>query len=84
MAFTLSGLRNPTSLKPTDSFIINTYGPLGLINFINSGLIVTMTTAATSTSFSVTPESLLVHSSTKYTISITFSVIHASSDYLIL
>ena len=84
IAFTLSGLRNPTSLKPTDSFIINTYGPLGLINYINSGLIVTMTTAATSTSFSISPGSLLVHANTLYTIDITFSVPHISTDYLIL
>lgn len=83
LAFTLSGFRNPTSFKPTDSFIINTFGPLGMINYINSGLVITMTTAATSTSLSVSPQSLLVHASTIYTIDITFSVPHVFSDYLI-
>ena len=43
ISFTLSGFRNPSSFQPTTSFSINTFGPIGRINFITSGLIVTMT-----------------------------------------
>lgn len=55
-----------------------------MINYINSGLTITMTTAAVSTSVGIIPSSLVVHTSTTYTISISFSVLHVATDYLIL
>ena len=51
------------------------------MNYISSGLVVTMLTPTTSTNFSVVPTSPTVHALTTYTISITFAVPHQSGDY---
>ena len=40
-----------------------------------------MTTPATSTSFTISPTSSLVHSTVSYTLSFTFAVPHTSADY---
>lgn len=84
VTLTLGGVRNPNSVQPTSSFSINTYGPVGLINYISSGLTITMTNAATSSNFSLTPQTLTVHATSNYTLYITFTTPQTSSNYMIL
>lgn len=84
ITFTLGGITNPNSLQPTSSFSITTYGPIGMIDYINSGLTVTMTTAAVATSFSLVPSDFTVHASTVYTLSTTFFMPHSANDYMLL
>ena len=81
ISFTLGGINNPPSLEPTTSFIISTAGPSGSVKEVSTGLTVTMTTPATTTSFSISPTSLTVHATTSYTLSFTFAVPHKSGDY---
>jgi hypothetical protein len=81
LSLTLSGILNPPSLQPTTSFSIATFGPLGQVNYVSTGLTVTMLTPAISTAFSITPLSLTVHAPTKYTIGFTFAVPHSANDY---
>lgn len=52
------------------------------MNSISSGLTVTMTTAATSTNFTATAASGVVHDSTSYTLAVEFVVPHSAGDYL--
>ena len=59
-------------------------GTVGVINYVTSGVLVSMTTAATSASFTVSPASLLVHQTTTYSISLSFYGPSSSGDYLIL
>jgi hypothetical protein len=82
--FTLSNIYNPPSLQPTSSFGVLTAGTSGDVNYMNSGLTVTMTTPATSTSFALTPASTVVHAQTSYDLSFTFAVPHQIGDYLTL
>jgi hypothetical protein len=56
ITLTLGGIVNPTTLLATSSFMIYTYGTLGMVNNITSGLPVQMTTLATSTFFSFTAQ----------------------------
>lgn len=84
VTFTLGGITNPKSFQPTSSFSISTYGPIGMINYINSGLSVTMTTAAVATSFSLVPSDYTVHVSTVYTLIANFFVPHSATDYMML
>lgn len=80
-SFSLSNIYNPPSLEATSSISLLTAGAAGTVNFINSGLAVTMTTPATTTSFAVTPTSSVVHATTTYTLIFTFAVPHQSGDY---
>jgi hypothetical protein len=84
ITFTLSGFTNPNSFQPTSSFAISTSGTLGIINYINSGLPVTMNSASTSTSFSITPQVQTVHTFSAYNVSMTFFTSHIASDYMLL
>ena len=84
ITLTLSGIINPPSLEPTSSFAIKTYGPLGMINTVTTGLTVTMTSASTSTAFTITPHVLTVHAVTAYSLSFTFLTPHSANDYLLL
>lgn len=84
ISFTMSGFSNPNSLQTTSSFVISTYGPIGLINYVNSGLQIKMTTAATSTNLTLTPQISTVHAYSLYTVSLTFFGIHSSGDYLLM
>jgi hypothetical protein len=79
--FTLSGITNPRSLQPTASLAVETVGSSGVVNYMNSSLIVTMATPATTTSFALAPTSTAVHATTAYTLSFTFAVPHQSGDY---
>jgi hypothetical protein len=81
MSLTLSGILNPPSLQPTTSFSFATYGPLGQVNYISTGLSVTMQTPATSIAFSISPLSFVVHALTKYSLGFTFAVPHSANDY---
>lgn len=83
LSIQLSGIYNPPSKQPTSSFSLFTYGPNGQVNNITSGVIVTMTTPATSTAFSVSPLSPVVHSFVQYNIGFTFAVPHQIGDYFI-
>ena len=82
----LSNIRNPISFRPSATFKVYTRGPTGsLINFMDSGLTVTMNVAATTTSFSITPSSLVVGEITSYSFQVTQSITpHSSGDYLII
>ena len=84
ITFTLGGITNPNSFQPTSSFSISTFGPIGMINYITSGLSVTMTTAAVATSFTLVPSDFTVHASTVYTLSTTFFMPHSANDYMLL
>ena len=56
-----------------------------MINFLSSGLTVTMSVANTLDSFTVTPASLVVHDTNTYTISINHAVAaHALNDYALI
>lgn len=84
ITFTISGINNPPSLEPTTSFSIFTYGPLGQVNNLTSGLTLTVTIPATSTIFSLTSFSSTVHSFTDYTLTVTLAVPHQANDYFLL
>jgi hypothetical protein len=84
MTITLSGIINPPSLEPTSSFAIRTYGPLGIINVVTSGLTVTMTSASTSTAFTITPQVFTVHATSTYSLSFSFFTPHSVNDYILL
>jgi hypothetical protein len=84
ITFTLSGILNPPSLQTTASFAISTYGPLGKIDYISAGLSITMTNASTSTSFTLTPQALTVHSYAVYSLAVAFLIPHSAGDYLLL
>jgi hypothetical protein len=76
ISIVLSGIYNPPSTQPTTTFAIKTYGPIGMVDSISSGLIVTMTTPATSTSFTISPLNDRVHTPTQYNLAIGFAVPH--------
>lgn len=81
MTLNLSKIYNPPSLQPTAAFSIVTSGPLGNVNYINSSLSITMSTPATTNSFTVNPASKIVHALTTYTLTFTFAVPHQIGDY---
>ena len=80
----ISGVFNPPSLQPTASFSFSTFSPLGMVNFINSGLTATMTTPATTTAFSISPLSSVVHSTQQYNLGFSLAVPHQNGDYFTL
>lgn len=82
----LSSVRNPPSTQPTASFSIYVRGPSGsTINYIVSGITVTMDTAIATTSMNIVPDSLTVGSTTTYTFTITQAIdIHQINDYAVL
>ena len=82
ITFTLAGINNPPSLQPTASLSLSTAGPSGTVNYLSTNLIITMTTPATTTTFTIAPTSSLVHATTSYTLGLTFAVPHISADYL--
>lgn len=84
ITITLSGIINPPSLQPTSSFTIRTYGLLGMINTITSGLTVTMASASTSTAFTIAPQVSTVHATSVYSLSFTFFTPHSVNDYILL
>ena len=83
---TLTNIRNPPSLQTTASFAIYVRGPSGsTINYITSGVTVTMATPTTTTSFTIAPSSLVVASIVSYTFTIALAIdIHQSNDYMLI
>ena len=83
---TLTNIRNPPSLQTTASFAIYVRGPSGsTINYITSGVTVTMATPTTTTSFTIAPSSLVVASVVSYTFTIALAIdIHQSNDYMLI
>jgi len=81
---TFGGITNPSSLEPTTSFGIYTYGTNSIINFKATGTTVIMTALALSTSFAPTPSSTVVDATNTYTFTISFFGSPASGDYLLL
>lgn len=75
----LTGFTNPPSLAPTSSFTFSTYGPNAQVNYITSGLILTMLTPATSNSFSMSLSNRTVSTFAAYTLSITFKIPHTTN-----
>ena len=55
-----------------------------MVDSITSGLTVTMTTPATSTSFTIAPLNSIVHTLTQYNLAISFAVPHQIGDYFIM
>ena len=55
-----------------------------MVNSITSGLAVTMTTPATSTSFSVNPLNRVVNAFSQYNLAFTLAVPHQINDYFIM
>lgn len=82
----LSGIRNPRSVQPTSgSFKIYTYDSVSLINYVTSGLSVTMTTATNVNTLTIVPDSSTVHASTTYSVTVTHTVsTHQANDYFYL
>lgn len=82
----LSNIRNPPSFRPTDTFKVYTRGPSGsLINFMDSGLVVTMNVAASTASFTISPTSSVVGESTLYNFQIGHLVNpHSVNDYCVI
>ena len=85
-SITLSNILNPPSFKPSGTFKIYTYGPVGnLINYLDSNLIVTMNIAVTTTSFTVSPSNNTVVALTTYNFQISHSISpHSINDYAII
>lgn len=85
-SMTFSNIRNPPSLKQTSTFKIYVRGSTGsIINYIQSGVTITMNTSATVSSYSVSPNSLTVGDITPYTLTISHSIpIHTANDYAII
>jgi hypothetical protein len=84
ISIVLSGIYNPPSLQPTTTFSIKTYGPIGIVDSIISGLLVTMTTPATTSSFTIAPLNDMVHTFTQYNLALTFAVPHQNGDYFVM
>jgi len=83
VSMSIGGINNPSSMAPSASFQIFTFGSIAGVNYLNSGPSVTMTSIAQSAAFSALPTSTTVHATTTYTFSITFFGAHTSNDYLI-
>jgi len=79
-----ANIYNPPSFQTTNSFLMYTYGALGEVDYLTSGVTLTMTIPATSSAFTVTPLSQTVHSTTQYTLSITTTVPHTTGNYFTL
>lgn len=86
LSLNISNIRNPPSFKPTDSLYLYVRGPFGsLINYIETGLTVTMSVAATTTSFVINPSSNIVGTSTLYSFQITHAISpHSINDYAVI
>ena len=56
----INNVRNPPSFKPTNTFKLYFRGVSSVINYMESGMIVTMSTATTIDSVAITPSSLVV------------------------
>lgn len=81
----IGGIQNPISFKPSDTFKIRTYSAYpSLTNQITSGLAVTMTTAYELSTFSITPQSTVVHFDSKQTLNIQHVIPLSVNDYLLL
>ena len=56
----ISNVKNPPSFKPSNSFKLYFKGVSSTINYMETGLIVTMTTAKKIPSLTINPSSLIV------------------------
>lgn len=83
ISFTLGGILNPNSVQTTSTFTIETYGPLGLVNY-NNTMTVKMITPASISIFSLVPQVKTVNIYTIYTLGLTFSIPHSANDYFTL
>jgi hypothetical protein len=84
-SLTLSGILNPPSTKTSATFQLRTYSSTpSLLNSISTGITVTMTTAYTIPTFTITPSSPIVHTDTKQIVDITHVVPLSVNDYLLI
>ena len=82
LQFTISGITNPRSLKPSSSFNVYIYDANGNGQYaLTSGLTTTMTTASDFRSISISSGSVNNGAYTNYTFSITLSNVIVSGDY---
>lgn len=83
LQFTISGIVNPRSMKPTTSFNIYIYDASGYGQYaITTGLITTMTTPSDFRSISISSGSVNNGATTNYTFSITLSNVIVNGDYI--
>lgn len=79
----ISNVRNPPSLKPTDTFKIYSKGVSSTINYMDIGMTVEMTTATDISSVDIIPNSLIVNDKAIYRVTIDQTItIHQANDYL--
>ena len=84
-SITIGGIRNPPSYKQTASFKIRTYsGRPSLTNTISTGITTQMNTAYVLSTFTVTPQSPIVHANTKQTVNIVHAIPLSANDYLLI
>ena len=84
MIIVLANVVNPGSTKPTSSLQVQTYYNSKLMEYMTTGLTVTMTTPTTLTFSSLTPTNATANGQTSYVLAVTFSQTHYSGDKIVL
>ncbi len=85
-SITLGNILNPPSFKPTTTFKVYTYGPSNtMVNYLDTGLTVTMNISANTVGFAVSPNVFTVGATTTYYFQITHAIsAHTVNDYAII
>jgi hypothetical protein len=84
ITITLLNIINPYSTKPTDSLSISTYYNSLQMEYLSSGVSLTLTTPTTFTYIGATPTSPTVNAITTYNFTVTFQQQHYSGDRVII
>jgi hypothetical protein len=82
LSLTFKNVLNPPSLAPSTPFKFYTFGPsLAVIDQMTKGPIITMQFPANTTTFSITPFTLIIGDNTTYTFQINHKITHSINDY---
>lgn len=84
LVLSLSNILNPTSTKPSASLQLETFYNGYLMEYLYSGITVTMTTPAALSFAAVVPTDTTVNAVTSYLVSLSFSQTHYSGDSVII
>lgn len=80
----ISNVTNPTSFKPTDSFLIEAFNGIYRQEYLGNGIIVTMNQTTNVSTFKVTPNSFIANDLTMYTFEVVFQINKFSGDRVLI
>lgn len=80
----ISNVTNPTSFKPTDSFLIEAFNGIYRQEYLGNGIIVTMNQTTNVSTFKVTPNSFIANDLTMYTFEVVFQIKKFSGDRVLI